>query len=132
MTAGSCLLTWPIRILEKTRSETRLSKALPWGSGLGVATHPVAQLKQEDNPVQLSLQSTHRPRPSRTHTFHTIYDAKGDQTRAVAAYKRAEANGDPYPSRRPEDMYPLGKSFSIKNIWFSTSRRHRPQTVSVS
>jgi RHS repeat-associated protein len=82
-TAGSWLLPWPIRIPEKTRSETRPKTALPLGSGLGVATHPVAQLKQEDNTVLPSLQSTHRPRSPRTHYFHTIYDANGRQVKAT-------------------------------------------------
>ena len=79
-TAGSCLSTWPIRITETTRSETRLSTALPPGSGLGVATHPVAQLSFRIFPSANSLQLTHRSHPPRTHTFHTIYDANGNLT----------------------------------------------------
>jgi RHS repeat-associated protein len=58
-----------------TRSDTRLL-ALP-GTSKKVATHPVAQLSNEDIPVANLLQGTHRPLPPRTHTFHTSYDAAG-------------------------------------------------------
>ncbi len=81
-TAGSCNKAWPIRVVEKTRSDTR-PHGLPVGSGTGVAAHPIAQLKQEDNTVQLSLQSTHRPHHSRTHSFHTIYDGLDNLVRVL-------------------------------------------------
>ena len=76
-TAGSWLSPWPIGVPEKTRSETRPRKALPQGSGLGVATHPVAQLSFRIIPTAKTLQQPHRPRPSRALYFHTIYDAAG-------------------------------------------------------
>jgi len=55
------------------------------GSGTGVAAHPIAQLKQEDNTVQLSLQSTHRSHHSRTHSFHTIYDGEGRRVKKISS-----------------------------------------------
>jgi len=58
---------------------------LPWESGLGVATYPVAQLNNRINPSLKPLQLTHRPRPSRTHSFHTIYDANGRMIKASKA-----------------------------------------------
>ena len=76
-TAGSWLSPWPIGVPEKTRSETRPRKALPQGSGLGVATHPVAQLSFRIIPTAKTLQQPHRPRPSRALYFHTIYDGDG-------------------------------------------------------
>jgi RHS repeat-associated protein len=62
-----------------TRSDTRLL-ALP-GTSKKVATHPVAQLSNEDIPVANLLQGTHRPLPPRTHTFHTSYDAAGKRVK---------------------------------------------------
>ena len=60
-----------------TRSDTRLLALL--GSGQKVATHPVAQLSNEDIPVANLLQGTHRSLSPRTHSFHTSYDALGNR-----------------------------------------------------
>jgi len=77
-TAGSYQQIWPIRILETTRSDTRLSRGVCLsGSGQNVATHPVAQLKQQDIPDAKPLQQLHRSLSPRTHPFHTTYDDKG-------------------------------------------------------
>ena len=95
-TAGSWLSPWPIRVPEKTRSETRLSKALPWESGLGVATYPVAQLNNRINPSLKPLQLTHRPRPSRTHSFHTIYDVGGKLVTEYGGLQSTDEGGVKY------------------------------------
>jgi RHS repeat-associated protein len=75
-TAGSCDKAWPIRVVEKTRSDTR-PHGLPVGSGTGVAAHPVAQLTEQVTLARSLRQAPHRPLHSRTHTFHTIYDGDG-------------------------------------------------------
>lgn len=81
-TAGSCSNAWPIREVEKTRSDTR-PHGLPVGGGTGVAAHPVAQLTEQVIPTCSLTQHPHRSHPPRTHTFHTIYDAAG---KLVAEY----------------------------------------------
>ncbi|MDP9179776.1 MAG: RHS repeat-associated core domain-containing protein, partial [Gemmatimonadota bacterium] len=62
-----------------TRSDTRL-QAVSLGGEQKVATHPVAQLNNEDIPVAKLLQGTHRSLLPRTHSFHTSYDSFGNQT----------------------------------------------------
>jgi RHS repeat-associated protein len=61
-----------------TRSDTRIL-VLP-GTSKKVATHPVAQLSNEDIPVANLLQGTHRSLSPRTHSFHTTYDSFGNQS----------------------------------------------------
>src|SRR5919106_4548653 len=75
-TAGSSHSQWPIRVVEKTRSDTR-PHGLPVGGGTGVAAHPVAQLTEQVNPALFPLQHPHRSHPPRTHSFHTIYNHVG-------------------------------------------------------
>jgi RHS repeat-associated protein len=81
-TAGSWDIPWPIRVVEKTRSDTR-PYGLPVRGGTGVAAHPVAQLAEQIIPARPLKQTTHRPHPPRTHTFHTIYDSLYRLTEAV-------------------------------------------------
>ena len=78
-TAGSCNKAWPIGVVEKTRSDTR-PHGLPVGGGTGVAAHPVAQLTEQVTLARSLQQTSHRPRHSRTRTFHTIYDMENHQT----------------------------------------------------
>ena len=76
-TAGSYRKIWPIRKLEKSRSEYPPPGGLLREAGKSVATHPVAQLKQEDIPLAYrckvrTAHSHYAPTP-----FHTMYDNDG-------------------------------------------------------
>ena len=90
-TAGSWDDPWPIRLVEKTRSDTR-PHGLPVGSGTGVAAHPVAQLAEQVIPARPLLQTTHRPHPPRTRTFHTIYNLSGALTQETYPSGRVVKN----------------------------------------
>jgi len=66
-----------IRIVETTRSDTRLLEALPWEAGKSVGDTSCCPAKQQDNPDVKPLQRStahflHAPTP-----FHTTYDAAG-------------------------------------------------------
>jgi RHS repeat-associated protein len=81
--ASSCPKAWLIRVPELTRSDTRIL-VLP-GTSKKVATHPVAQLKQEDSSDLTLRQGTHRSLFLRTHSFHTIYDGDGKRVKKTSS-----------------------------------------------
>ena len=81
-TAGSCLATWPIRILEKTAA-IPAPRWFSLGTGRNVAAHPVAQLNSRIflSLSRCNLRTTHVP--PRTLPFHTTYDGEGRRVKKV-------------------------------------------------
>jgi len=83
------------------------------GSGTGVAAHPVAQLTEQVIPTCPTLQHPHRPRPSRAHSFHTIYDRFGNLFRKAASNPTTgQENPLPYTAIETSDIDPAKNRFT--------------------